>query len=135
MVLQFVPRLEDRCMHLLHGISKLDAEPAQYIPLPRIVLGVDLRLDLFIINYADSKRALSVRVIERRSSLLDLGKQLLPIGQRVTQSIEDIFRLQVPQRLKLEPFSHIVFHLLDLGLDQCERSFERPVAKASELRG
>lgn len=72
MMLEIVSGLQNRSMHLLHRIAQLDAEPAQNIPLPRIILGIDPRLDLLVIDNAHTKRLLSVRGVECRPRLLDL---------------------------------------------------------------
>ena len=49
MMLQFVPRLQNLRMHLLHRIPELLPEPIRHIPLPCIVLGVHPRLDLLVV--------------------------------------------------------------------------------------
>ena len=74
MVFELVPRLEDRRVHLLHRIAQLDTEPAQNVPLPRVVLGVHPRLHLLIIDHAHAETALRLRRVKRRSRLLDLGE-------------------------------------------------------------
>jgi hypothetical protein len=64
MMLEIVSGLQNRSMHFLHRIAQLDTEPAQNIPLPRIILGVDPRLDLLIVDNAHTKRLLRVRSVE-----------------------------------------------------------------------
>jgi len=95
-MLEIVPGLQNRSMHFLHRIAQLDTKPAQNVPLPRIILGVDPRLDLLIINHAHAKRFLGVRSVECRPRLLDLRQQLLPVRQRVSESVEHVFGLEVP---------------------------------------
>ena len=48
------------------------------------------------------------RTAERRTRLLDLRQQLLPVRERVSESVEDVFCLKVPERLELQPFSDVV---------------------------
>lgn len=95
-------------MHLLHRVPKLNTEPAQDVALPGIVLGVHASLHLFVVDDADAKRLLRLGGVEGRPGLLDLGEELLPVGKRVTEAIEDIFRFEIPQGLELEPFRDVV---------------------------
>jgi hypothetical protein len=68
MMLQLVPRLQNRRMHLLHAILQLHPKPTQNIMLPRIILGVHPRLHLLVIN-----RTLRTHLgrIERGAGFLD----------------------------------------------------------------
>ena len=72
LVLEIVARLENRRMHLLHRIAKLDPEPGQNIALPRVILGIHARLHLLIIHDAHAKFLLGLRRVERRPCTLDL---------------------------------------------------------------
>jgi hypothetical protein len=58
MVLQLIPRLHDRGMHLLHRISELHTETTEDIPLPCIIFSVDSGLDLLVIHDTDTKTQL-----------------------------------------------------------------------------
>lgn len=58
MVLQLVPRLHDRGMHLLHCISELHTETTENIPLPRVIFGVYSGLDLLVIHDTDTETQL-----------------------------------------------------------------------------
>lgn len=78
LVFEVVARLEDRRVHLLHRIAELDAEARQNVALPRVVLGVDARLDLLVIHDAHAKLLLRLRRVERRARALDLRQELLP---------------------------------------------------------
>ena len=93
LVLEVVPRLENRRMHFLHRIPKLDAEPGQNIALPRVILGIHARLHLLIIHDAHAKLLLRLRRVERRPCTLDLRQKLLPVRERVPESVEHVFRL------------------------------------------
>ena len=95
-------------MHLLHRISELDAEATQDVPLPRVVLRVHARLHLLVVDHAHAERLLRLGRVERRTRLLDLRQQLLPVRERVSESVEDVFCLKVPERLELQPFSDVV---------------------------
>ena len=106
---EVVARLEDRRVHFLHRIAELDAESRQNVALPRVVLGVHARLHLLVIHDAHAKFLPRLRRVERRARALDLGQELLPKRERVAQAIEYVFRLEVPQRLELQPFGHVVF--------------------------
>ena len=108
-MLELIPRLQNRRMHLLHRIPQLDAKPTQYIPLPRIVLGVHPRLHLFIVHHTHPKAALRLRRVECRARFLDLGEELLPVCERVAEAVEDVFGFEVPEGLELEPFGDVVF--------------------------
>ena len=63
-VLEIIPRLENRGMHLLHGVAELDAKSSENIALPRIVLRVHSGLHLFVVNDAYSERLLRIRCVE-----------------------------------------------------------------------
>ena len=95
-------------MHLLHGVSKLDAKSTENVPLPRVVFRIDSGLHLLVVNHADAKGFLRLGGIKRRSCPFDFGEQLLPIAQRVTQSIEDIFGFEIPEGLELQPLGDIL---------------------------
>lgn len=95
-------------MHLLHRIPELDAKTAEDIALPRVILSVDARLHLFVVDHAHAERFLRLGRVERRTRLLDLRQQLLPVRERVSESVEDVFCLKVPERLELQPFSDVV---------------------------
>ena len=60
LMLQFVSRLKNRSVHLLHGISKFDTEPTENVALPCVVLRVHARLDLFVVNDTDYEGLLSI---------------------------------------------------------------------------
>lgn len=79
-------------MHFLHRIAKLDAEPRQYIALPRVILGVHPRLHLLIVHDAHAKFLLRLCRVERRPCTLNLRQKLLPMRERVPESIEYVFR-------------------------------------------
>ena len=81
MMLELVPGLENRCMHLLHRDAQLGSKPVHNIPLPRIVLGIDPRLDLLVVDDAHAEALLGLRGVERRASFLDLREKLLPVRQ------------------------------------------------------
>ncbi len=93
LVFEFVARLENRRMHFLHRIAKLDAKPGQNIALPRVILGVHARLDLLIIHDAHAEFLLRLRRVERRPRALDLRQKLLPMRERVPEPVEHVFRL------------------------------------------
>ena len=120
-------------MHLLHRITKLHAEPRENVALPRVVLGVYARLHLLVIDDANPKLLLRLRRVERRARALDLRQELLPIGERVAEAVEDVFCLEVPERLELQPFRDVVFQLLDFGLDEHEWSLQRVISELREL--
>ena len=120
-------------MHLLHRITKLHAEPRENVSLPRVVLGVYARLHLLVIDDANPKLLLRLRRVERRARALDLRQELLPIGERVAEAVEDVFCLEVPERLELQPFRDVVFQLLDFGLDEHEWSLQRVISELREL--
>ena len=101
MLLKLTARLRDLREHILHRISKLDAEPAENIALPCVILGVDPSLYLLIVDNACAKRVLRLGGIEGRASLLDLGEQLLPVRERVAKAVEDIFGFEIPEGLEL----------------------------------
>ena len=120
-------------MHLLHRIPKLHAEPRENVSLPRVVLGVYARLHLLVIDDAHPELLLSLRRVERRARALDLRQELLPIGERVAEAVEDVFCLEVPERLELQPFRDVVFQLLNFGLDEHEWSLQRVISELREL--
>ena len=123
MMLKIIPRLEDRRVHLLHCITKLNTEPTQDIALPSIILGIHACLHLLIVNHTDTEVFLSFRSVEGRSSFLDLSKQLLPAGERIAKSVENVFGFEIPQGLELQPLRDILLQLLHLVLNEYERSF------------
>ena len=83
MMLQLVPRLQNRRMHLLHRIPKLHSEPPKYVPLPRIVLCVHPRLHLLVINHTHAETPLRLGRVECRSGFLDFCKELLPVREGI----------------------------------------------------
>ena len=107
-MLEVVAGLEDRGVHLLHRVAELDAEAGEDVALPRVVLCVHARLDLLVVDDADPERLLRLGRVERRARLLDLGEELLPVGERVAEAVEDVFGLEVPEGLELEPFRDVV---------------------------
>ena len=92
-MLEVVARLENRRMHLLHRVAKLHPEPGQNIALPRVVLGVHARLHLLIIHDTHAEFLLRLRRVKRRPCSLDLRQKLLPMRERVPESVEHVFRL------------------------------------------
>ena len=72
LVLELVPRLHDLRVHLLHSIAKFDTEAAEDIALPGVILGIDTRLNLLVVDYAYAESLLRLRRIERRARFLDL---------------------------------------------------------------
>ena len=132
-MLEVVARLEDRRVHLLHRIAELDAEPRQNVALPRVVLGVHARLHLLVVHDAHAKLLLRLRRVEQRARALDLGQQLLPVRERVPQPVEHVFRLEVPQRLELQPLRDVVLQLLHFALYESERALQCVVCEAREL--
>jgi hypothetical protein len=108
LVFEVIARLEDRSVHFLHRITELDAKPGQNVSLPCVVPCVDARLDLFVIDDADAKLLLRLRRVERRARALDLRQELLPVRERVAQPVEDVFGLEIPEGLELQPFGHVV---------------------------
>lgn len=134
LVLQLVPCLQDLSVHLLHRVSELHAEAAENIALPHIVLRVHARLHLLIIDHTSAKRALRLRRVERRPRLLDFREQLLPVRERVAESVEDVFGFEVPKRLELQPLGDVLLELLYLVLDEDEGAFQGVVSEAGELK-
>lgn len=132
-VLELVARLEDRGVHLLHRVPELDAEAGEDVALPRVVLGVHARLHLLVVDDADPKGLLRLGRVERRARLLDLCEKLLPVRERVAEPVEDVFGLEVPERLELEPLGNVVFERLDLRLDERERLLEGCVGESCKL--
>ena len=63
-MLEVVAGLEDRGVHLLHRVAELDAEPAQDVALPGVVLCVYTCLNLFVVDDTDAKRLLRLRGVE-----------------------------------------------------------------------
>ena len=130
-MLQFVSRLENRSVHLLHGISKLDTEPTENVALPCVIFRVHARLDLFVVNDTDNKGLLSLGGVKGRSSLLYLRQELLPAGQGVSKAVEDIVGFKIPKRLELKPFGDVFLQLLHFALDQRKWPIECASRKAS----
>ena len=130
---KFVPRFQDRRMHLLHRIPQLDAKPTQNIPLPRVILCIDPRLHLLVIDDAHAETTLCLRGVKRRARFFDLSEELLPVGERVAKSVEDVFGFEVPKGLELEPFGNVVFQLLDLEFNEPEWPFKGVVGKVCQL--
>jgi hypothetical protein len=133
LVFELVPRLEDRRVHFLHCIAKLDAKPGQNIALPRVVLCVHTRLHLLVIHDAHAEFLLRLRRVEHRTRALDLGQKLLPVRERVPEPVEYVFRLQVPKRLKLQPLSDIVLQLLHFALYERKWTLQRVIREARKL--
>jgi len=120
-------------MHLLHSVPKLDAEPRQDVALPRVVLCVHARLHLLVLDHAHAKLLPRLGRVERRARAFDLRQQLLPVRERVAQSVKHVFRLEIPQRLELQPLGHVVLQLLHLVLYQHEWALQRIIREAREL--
>ena len=85
---KLVPSLENRRMHLFHRHAQLGSEPVHNIPLPRIVLGVNPRLDLLVVDNAHAEALLCLGGVECRTSFLDLCEELLPVRERVPEAVE-----------------------------------------------
>ena len=132
-MLEVVACLENRRVHLLHRIAELDAEPGQNIALPRVILGIHARLHLLIVHDAHAKLLLCLRRVERRPCTLDLRQKLLPMRERVPESVEHVFRLEIPQRLELQPLGDVILKLLHFALYERERALQRVIREASEL--
>ena len=98
-------------MHLRHHMPQLDPKPTQYIPLPRVIFRIHPRLHLLIINNEHAKRFLSIRRIKCQPRFLDFCEELLRVRERVPKAFEQVFRLEIPEGLKLEPFADVVFQL------------------------
>ena len=133
MMLKLVPGFENRRMHLFHSHAQLGSEPVHNIPLPRIVLGVNPRLDLFVVDDAHPEALLCLRSVERRPGLLDLGEQLLPVRERVPKAVEHVFGFKIPEGLELQPLGHVLLKLLYLVLDQRKRMLEGVIRKPCKL--
>ena len=130
---ELVPRLENRRVHLLHRYAQLGPKSVHDIPLPRVVLGVNPRLDLLVVDDAHAEALLRLRCVERRTCFLDLCEELLPVRERVSEPIEHVFGLEIPEGLELQPLGDVVLELLDLVLDQRERPLEGIIRKPRQL--
>ena len=130
---KLVPSLENRRMHLLHRDAQLGTEPVHNIPLPPIVLGVNPRLNLLVVDDAYAKTLLRLRGVESRASLLDLCEELLPVRERVPEAVEHVFGFKIPEGLELQPLGDVLLELLDFVLDQGERTLEGIVRKLCQL--
>lgn len=53
--------------------------------------------------------------------------------ERISEAVEDVFGFEVPERLKLKPFVHVVSEVLDFGLDEGEWSGEGVVGELCDL--
>lgn len=53
--------------------------------------------------------------------------------ERVPESVEHIFRLQIPQRLELQPLGDVILKLLHFALYEREGALQRVIREASEL--
>lgn len=78
MVLEVVARFEDGSVRFLHRSAELATEPTENVSLPGIVFGVDLALDLPVVDDGDSERARRFRIVEGGASLANLEEELLP---------------------------------------------------------
>ena len=132
-MLQLVPRLQNRRMHLLHRVAELDTEATQDVALPGVVLGVDARLHLLVVDDAHAERLLRLRSVERGTRLLDLRKELLPMSEIFAETIKDVFRLQIPQRLELQPLRDVLLQFLYFVLNQIEGTLESGVREMCQL--
>jgi hypothetical protein len=132
-MLEFIPGFENRRMNLLHRHAQLSSEPVHNIPLPRIILGINPRLDLFVVDYTHAEALLRLRSVERRPSLLDLSEQLLPIRKRVAEAVEHVFGFEIPEGLELQPLGYVLLKLLDLVLDQRKRMLEGIIREPRKL--
>ena len=81
---------------------------------PRIIFRIHPCLHLLINNNTHPKRFLGIRCIKRRLRFLHFCKKLPPVRERVPEAVEHVFRLEIPEGLKLEPFADVVFDLLDV---------------------
>jgi hypothetical protein len=88
-VLEVATSPEKSGMDVSHGGAELDTVPAEDVALPGVVLGIHLTLNGGVVDDADSKGALGVGVVESRSSLLDLGEELSPIGKGVAETLQE----------------------------------------------
>ena len=113
--------LQNRRMHLLHGIPQLHPKPTQNILLPRIILGIHLRLHLLVINRTHSERILDVSNVERAF--------LLPVCEIFAEAVEDVVGFEIPEGLELEPFADVVSEMLHFDFDQGKRTLESIVGE------
>jgi hypothetical protein len=90
---------------------------------------------LLVVDDAHAEALLRLRGVERRSSLLDFGEELLPIRERVSKTIEHVFGFEIPERLELQPLGDVVLELLNLVLDQPKRTLEGIIRKPRKLLG
>jgi hypothetical protein len=134
-MLELVPRLENRRMHLLHRHAQLGPKPVHNIPLPRVILRVYPRLDLLVVDDAHAEALLRLGRVERRPSLLDLGQELLPVRERVSEAVEHVFGFEIPEGLELQPLADVLLELLNLVLDQRKRVLEGVIRKPRKLWG
>ena len=134
MMLKLVPGLQNRRVHLLHRHAQLRSKPVHDIPLPRVVLRVHPRLDLFVIDDTYPEALLGLGSVERRPSFLDLRQELLPVRERVSEAVEHVFGFEIPERLELQPLGDVLLQLLDLVLDQPKRVLEGIIRKPCKLR-
>ena len=134
MLFKLVPRFLYLREHVLHRVAELDAEPAKDITLPGVVFRVDTRLDLFVVDHAGAEGVLRLGRVKRRTRLLNFGEKLLPVCERVTEAVEDVFGLEIPEGLELKPLADVVFELLDLVFDQNERPLQRSIWEARQLK-
>lgn len=130
-MLQLLPRFQNSRMHLLDRNAQLAPETTQNLLLPRVVLGVHARLHLLIVHHCRSEPLLRRGGVERRSCLLDLRQELLPVAQSIPQPRKHMLGLEVPERLEAEPFGDVLSQLMYLAFDQREGSCQRFIAKAS----
>ena len=97
MMLKLIPRLQNLRMHLLHSIAQLDTKPPQNLLLPGIVLGIHPALHLLIVDHAHAKALLCLGGVKGCACLFDFGEELLPVGEVLAESVEDVFGFEIPE--------------------------------------
>ena len=89
------------CIDVAHTVAKTTGKLDQNLVLPLVVLCVDLGLNLIIVNGEVTKFATDLLCVECRSVLAEILQELQPSWEWFSESIIDLFRLKIPERLEL----------------------------------
>ena len=116
-LLQFLPLLRNLAVKVPQLVPEGVAEVIQQLLMPSIVLVVNFRLNHPVVDDDRAEMLLSLRIIECLPSVFDVREHLLPNLYVVRKLLLNLFRINFPQRLVIQPSLNIFLHLLKCQIE------------------
>ena len=117
LTLEVLPRLLKLGVNVDNAVCKEAGEVTEELVLPLVVFRVDFGLNLLVVDDQVPERSVHAGSIEGLALLSQFLDQLQPELKIFTKVILHLFKLQVPERLELQPLVNIGLGNTDLCLN------------------